>query len=103
MGRSAEKFKVEQKWREKRNEGEGDLKGGGEKGRKLIFWNVAGIRDKDRDVWEFLEDGDFISLTETWMEEKQGEFLMKRLSSKWEWRLVPASREKREAGPRGVF
>lgn len=69
---------------------------GRKRGRKLIFWNIADLRDKDRDVWEFLEAGDFISLTETWVDEKQGESMEKKLSNKWRWKFVPATKEKKK-------
>lgn len=39
--------------------------------RKFIFWNIAGIKKKDKEVWKFIGSGDFISLCETWLEEKE--------------------------------
>lgn len=36
---------------------------------KLCFWNVAGLENKDRVVWRYLEGFDLVVLTETWMEE----------------------------------
>lgn len=54
-------------------------------------------------MWEFLEGGDFISLVETWVEEKQIEYIEKRLSSKWWWEFVPAVREKKKGRAKGGF
>lgn len=33
--------------------------------RRLLFWNVAGIINKDKGFWEYIKDFDFISLCET--------------------------------------
>ncbi|CAD6227409.1 GSCOCG00012001001-RA-CDS, partial [Cotesia congregata] len=38
---------------------------GGKGGIRLVFWNVAGIRNKDKEFWEFLKQFDVIGLTET--------------------------------------
>lgn len=32
---------------------------------KVAFWNVAGLRNKDRDFWKRLENWDIIVLSET--------------------------------------
>lgn len=37
--------------------------------RRLLFWNVAGIINKDKGFWEYIKEFDFISLCETWLEE----------------------------------
>lgn len=71
------------------------------KGRRLTFWNIAGLRQKDREVWKFLEEGDFISITETWMEEKEIKFMENKLSKKWCWKFFPAVREKRRGRAKG--
>jgi len=39
----------------------------------IAFWNVAGLRSKDRDFWESLKGWDIIILLETWVEEKGGD------------------------------
>lgn len=39
--------------------------------RKLLFWNVVGIGNKDREFWRYIRGYDFISLSETWMEKKR--------------------------------
>lgn len=36
---------------------------------KVIFWNVARLRNKDRDFWKELEYWDVIVLSETWVDE----------------------------------
>jgi len=34
---------------------------------KILFWNVAGIGNKNRDWWRYIIRFDFISLSETWV------------------------------------
>lgn len=35
-----------------------------------MFWNVAGLKKKDRDFWRGLEAWDVIVMVETWVDEK---------------------------------
>lgn len=37
---------------------------------KIMFWDVAGLGNKDKDFWNSLRDWEIICLTETWVEEK---------------------------------
>lgn len=32
--------------------------------KKITFWNVAGLFNKDKEFWEFIMDSDFVSLSE---------------------------------------
>lgn len=36
----------------------------GERGFKICFWNIAGIRNKCEETWKYLEQFDVIGLTE---------------------------------------
>lgn len=38
---------------------------------KIIFWNTAGIGNKDEEFWKYLREFDIINLTETWIELKK--------------------------------
>lgn len=40
------------------------------KRRKLIFWNIAGLGNKDKEFWKYVKGFDFVSLSETWVDEK---------------------------------
>lgn len=40
------------------------------KGYKIVFYNVAGLGNKDRNFWEILEDWDIIVCTETCVKER---------------------------------
>lgn len=55
-------------WRDGREEGEEEWteeKRGGEGGTKVVFWNVAGLRNKDKDFWKGLKDWDIMLFVET--------------------------------------
>lgn len=69
-------------------------------GKMLIFWNIAGLRNKDKVVWKFIKEGDFVSLTETWVEEKDIKHLINKLSKKWNREIIAALRKRRKGGQR---
>lgn len=37
---------------------------------KIAFWNVAGLRNKDREFWERIKQWDVMVFIETWIDEK---------------------------------
>jgi len=37
---------------------------------KIAFWNIAGMRNKDKEFWNRIGDWDVIVLMETWVDEK---------------------------------
>jgi len=39
---------------------------------KIVFWNVAGLYNKDENFWKKLGDWEVVVLSETWIEEKDG-------------------------------
>lgn len=41
-----------------------------EEGFTVGFWNVAGLRNKDRGFWRDLADWDLMVLCETWLDKK---------------------------------
>lgn len=56
-------------WEGKTDNGRG--REGDGKGWRIGFWNVAGLRNKDRDFWKGLTDWDVIVLIETWTDDKE--------------------------------
>lgn len=36
----------------------------------MVFWNVAGLGNKDGDFWKGLKEWDVLVLSETWVDEK---------------------------------
>ena len=75
---------------------------GGEGGwLKLCFWNVAGLGNKDREVWKYLESFDLVGLTETWVEEGTWNGMKRNLPAGFNWWCIPAVRENKEGRAKG--
>ncbi|KYN15976.1 hypothetical protein ALC57_11773 [Trachymyrmex cornetzi] len=53
--------------------------------RNMIFWNTAGIINKDKEFWKFIGKFEFISLSETWLEEDGWKKIEGRLPSSHDW------------------
>jgi len=86
---------------EKREEGRD---GGGEKERrtwKIVFWNVAGLRNKDKDFWKGLSKWEVMVLTETWVEEKEWEGIERKLPKGYIWGTKWAKREYKKGRAKG--
>ncbi|XP_070162472.1 golgin subfamily A member 6-like protein 22 [Polyergus mexicanus] len=60
-----------------------------------------GITNKCEETWEYLEEFDIIGLTETWVEEGTWKKISNRLSNKYEWKCIPATRENIKGRARG--
>lgn len=100
LNRGRIKPEMEEKFRGRKNI---DKKTNVEKiGRKLIFWNIAGLGNKDIQVWEFLEKR-FISLTETWIEETGENYCKNMPSRNCTWKYFSANRDKKKVGLKGGF
>jgi len=67
----------------------------------LVFWNVAGIKNKDRDFWDYLEKFAVIGLCETWIEEKEWGSLKLRLSKRFVWKCQYVVRVKKKGRAKG--
>jgi len=52
---------------------------------KVLFWNVAGIGNKNKDWWKYIIGFDVISLCETWVDEKGWDIWKKRLPESHIW------------------
>ena len=53
--------------------------------KKMIFWNVAGVYNKDQEFWDYVQGHDFISLSGTWVNVKGVEDLENKLSREHTW------------------
>ena len=62
-----------------------------------------GIINKDRDFWKFIEKYDFISLSETWLENKGWENFEKKLSRDFIWKCIGAVRRNKKGRAKGGF
>lgn len=70
--------------------GEGEEEGGGW---KVMFWNVAGLKNKVRSFWEGLEGWDVVMISETWVGERDWEKIKGRLPGGFKWGAQWASRK----------
>lgn len=61
--------------------------------RKILFWNVAGIKKKERDFWNYIERFDVVGLCETWLEEKEWMKMEKLLPKAFNWCSQHTERE----------
>jgi len=62
----------------------------------VAFWNVAGLRNKDRDFWKGLENWDVIVLSETWVDEKGWDRIKEKLPKGYKWGTQIAKRRSRK-------
>jgi len=87
-------------WMEGGKEGRKGKKGEGE-GWGVLFWNVAGLKNKDKDFWESLKEWEVIMLSETWMEGKEWERMKGRFPKGYKWGIQGAVREGKRGRAKG--
>ncbi|KYN17233.1 hypothetical protein ALC57_10453 [Trachymyrmex cornetzi] len=83
--------KAEGKFREREEEG------------NVIFWNTAGVNNKDKEFWKYIGKFEFVSLCETWLEEDDWKKIEGKLPSSHKWECVYARREKKRGRVKGGF
>lgn len=62
---------------------------------KCIVWNIAGIKDKDNDFWEYISEFD-VGLIETWLKEKDWNTMKERLPKGYIWYTKYATRNNKK-------
>lgn len=62
--------------------GEGKVK---KEGWGIIFWNVAGLKNKDKEFWRDIKEWEVIVFLETWVEEKDWKSIRGSLPAGYEW------------------
>lgn len=67
----------------------------------MCFWNIAGIMNKDKEVWEYLRTFNVIGLMETWTEESKWKRVKHRLPKEYDWKCRAARREWRKGRAKG--
>lgn len=87
-------------WGEKEG-GKGKRGENGESVHKLGFWNVAGLRNKDKDFWEDLKEWDVVILSEKWVDKGGWDKIKDRLPKGYTWEAQWASRDKRKGRAKG--
>jgi len=68
-----------------------------------LFWNVAGLGNKDKEFWEYVRSFDFVSLCETWVDVKGWKWLKGKLPETHEWECSFAVKKKIKGRARGGF
>jgi hypothetical protein len=68
---------------------------------RIVFWNVAGIKNKEIEFWKYLGEFDVVELVETWVEEKGWERLEKRMPREFEWKCQYAEKESKKGRAKG--
>lgn len=71
--------------------------------KEILFWNVAGLGRHDKEFWRFIGKNDFISLCETWLEERSWNRIRYKLPSSHKWYCIFAKREVNRGRARGGF
>lgn len=77
--------------------GRGEKRGGGEGDWRVAFWNVAGLRNKDKEFWEGVREWNVMVFSETWVEEKDWGRVKGKLPKGYVWR-VQGVRKKNKKG-----
>lgn len=73
------------------------------RGRRMLFWNIAGVVNKDEEFWRYIGKFDFISMCETWMEEEGWRRLKGLLPKSHDWSCSFAERDKKRGRAKGGF
>ena len=68
---------------------------------KILFWNVAGLLNKDKEFFKYLREFEVICLTETWVGGNSWDKLRKNLPAEYIWRCLPAKKLKNKGRAKG--
>lgn len=60
---------------------------GGKRGWRIGFWNVAGLRNKDKEFWNGLRKWEVMVMVETWVERKRWKRIKGKLPKGYKWRI----------------
>jgi len=74
---------------------------GEERGMRIVFWNVAGLRNKDKEFWSSLKDWEVVVLLETWIEGKEWGKIKDRMPKGYEWKIQEAKKKKKKGRAMG--
>ena len=66
----------------------------------MITWNLAGLKKKLEDTWNYIRSFDIIGLTETWLEEKEENWIQRKLKG-YVITNIPAVRQRRRGRAKG--
>ena len=60
---------------------------------KVAFWNVSGLKNKDKGFWGEVEKWDVVMMSETWLDEKNWLTMKSFLPKGYMWRMQEAKKE----------
>lgn len=63
---------------------------------KIVFWNVAILRNKDVDFWKGLKEWDILLLSETWVDQKGWEKIRGKMPKGYRWEVQWAGKKNRK-------
>ncbi len=67
----------------------------------IIFWNICGLKKKDKDFWDYIRKFEVVGLVETWVEEKNWENTRNKLPKEYRWKSEHAKRSKKRGRAKG--
>ncbi|KMQ86086.1 hypothetical protein RF55_15041 [Lasius niger] len=114
-GERREDGEKEKWWREKKREekerggttgvskrGEMRKRRKGEVGEWVVgYWNVAGVKNKEKGFWKEIRVWDVVVMVETWMDGKSWERVERRLPKGYRWEKQLAKRRSKKGRPMG--
>lgn len=59
----------------------------GKRGWRIGFWNVAGLRNKNKEFWNGLRRWEVMVMVETWVERKRWKRIKGKLPKGYKWRI----------------
>lgn len=65
------------------------------------FWNIAGMRNKDKGFWDRIREWDVITLMETWVDEKGWRKVKNWLPKGFKWGVQFASKKNKKGRAMG--
>jgi hypothetical protein len=73
----------------------------GRKGAKVLYWNVAGLRKRGDEFWDYVRQFEVVGLVETWVEKQSWEKVERTLPKEYKWEGQWAKRERKRGRAAG--
>ncbi|KAH0814053.1 hypothetical protein GEV33_008739 [Tenebrio molitor] len=73
----------------------------GRKGAKVLYWNVAGLRKRGDEFWDYVRQFEVVGLVETWVEKQSWEKVETTLPKEYKWEGQWAKRERKRGRAAG--
>lgn len=67
----------------------------------VMFWNIAGLTNKDQDFWSYIVNFDVIFLLETWLEDNKWKKIKASLPTDFNWENKAATKDKNKGRAKG--